>query len=106
MSKKFIIIGVVILALAMLFVACDKPDEDATTTTTESTTEEITTDVDDNGAYVFNKDGDKVYLKDDKGFIRSPEEAYNSSPSNKEDGFSVGNGEGDPNASVNWEELE
>ncbi len=101
MNKKFIIVGVIILALSMLFVACNDPAQNE-----ESTTVDVSsTAVDDNGAYVFNKDGKKVYLKDEQGFVRTPEEAYNSSPVGKEEGFFVGEGEGDSNASVNWEEI-
>ena len=106
MNKKIIIVGVVILALSMLFVACKNPEE-TQPTTTESKVAEITTAIDDNGAYVFNKDGEKVYLKDEQGFVRTPEEAYNSSPAEKqEEGFFVGNGEGSSDSVISWEEIQ
>lgn len=118
MSKKIIVVGVVILALSMLFVACKNPEETQPTTTepteiteTTETTEEtgktvvVKVHTDEKGDYVYNQDGKKVYLKDDKDFVRSPAEAYYSSPADKEEGFFVGEGEGDSNASVNWEEI-
>ena len=105
MNKKIIIVGVVILALSMLFVACKDPQAEVpTTTTTEAL--EITTAVDEKGPYVFNKKGEKVYLEDESGFIRTPEEAYNSSLEKQEEGFFVGNGEGSSDSVISWEEIQ
>lgn len=105
MNKKIIFVAVAILAISMLFVACNKDEEEQPAPSTEA---EITTNVDEKGAYVFNKDGEKVYLVDEQGFNISPEDAYNM-PAQKEDGeggFYIGgatDGEKVPN--VNWSEI-
>lgn len=108
MNKKFIIVGVVILALAMLFVACSKSEGDETTTTTESTTEEITTDVDEKGAFVFNKDGEKIYLVDKDGFHIAPEDAVEMSPEKEDSEESViiiGDEDTTQDATISFEEI-
>ena len=115
MNKKIIIVGVIILALSMLFVACKNPEETQPTTTESTTITETTEEIgktvvvkvhtDKNGDYVYNQDGEVVYLKDEQGFVLTPAEAYYSSSSDEEEGFFVGEGEGDSNASVNWEEI-
>lgn len=102
MNKKIIIVGVVILALSMLFVACKNPEETQPTTTTTTEALEITTAIDDNGAYVFNKDGEKVYLKDEQGFVRTPELAYNAEPEN---GFFVNENETEKDASIDFSDI-
>ena len=102
MNKKIIIVAVVILAISVLLVAC-KPKEDPTPTEPE-----ITTNVDDKGAYVFNKNNEKAYLVDKDGFNIDPKDAVNMAGSEtEEDGFYVGgvtDGEKVPN--ISWEELQ
>ena len=104
MSKKIIMVAVAILAISVLLVAC-KPEEEQPPQTTEP---EITTAVDENGAYVFNKDNEKVYLLGEDGFYIDPKDAYNM-PAQKEEGeggFYIGgatDGEKVPN--VNWSEI-
>ena len=105
MTKKFIVAVVIILALSMLFVAC-KPKEEPAPSETQPSETEITTNVDEKGAYVFNKNNEKVYLVDDQGFIRTPEEAYNSTPSVTEDGFYLnGATDGEKTPSLGWDEM-
>lgn len=108
MNKKIIFVAVAILAISMLFVACNKDEEEQPAPSTEAAAPEVSTNVDEKGAYVFNKDGEKVYLVDEQGFNISPEDAYNM-PAQKEDGeggFYVGgatDGEKVPN--INWSEI-
>lgn len=105
MNKKIIFVAVAILAISMLFVACNKDEEEQPPQTTEP---EITTAVDENGAYVFNKDNEKVYLLGEDGFYIDPKDAYNMSAQKEEGegGFYIGgatDGEKVPN--VNWSEI-
>lgn len=103
MNKKFIIVAVVILAISVLLVACKGKEEEPQTTEPE-----ITTAVDDKGAYVFNKNNEKVYLVDEQGFNIDPKDAVNMAGTEKEeDGFYIGgatDGEKVPN--ISWEELQ
>ncbi|MBO5333341.1 MAG: hypothetical protein J6B37_04415 [Clostridia bacterium] len=109
MNKKIIIVAVVILAISVLLVAC-KGKEEQPPQTTEP---EITTNVDENGAYVFNKNNEKVYLLDKDGFHIDPSDAVNMSPAKdddnangEEDGFYIGgatDGEKVPN--ISFEDL-
>ncbi len=103
MNKKIIIVAVVILAISVLLVAC-KDKEEQPPQTTEP---EITTNVDEKGAYVFNKNNEKVYLVDKDGFNIDPKDAVNMSGSDVEEGgFYIGgatDGEKVPN--ISWEDL-
>ncbi len=104
MNKKIVLVAVAILLVAVLFAACKKDDFNADPE--QSTKPEITTNVDDKGAYVFNKDNEKVYLLGEDGFTIDPEDAVNMSPTQKEEGFYVGEtpeNEGVP--SISWDEL-
>ena len=102
MSKKIIAVAVALLSVAVLFAACkDKGDDVEKPQTTEP---EITTNVDEKGAYVLNKENEKVYLIDDSGFNIDPKDAVNmDGTENKEDdGFYIGgatDGEKVPNIS-------
>ena len=82
----------------------NKPQEEKP----KETEPEITTNVDDKGAYVFNKNNEKVYLVDKDGFNIDPKDAVNMAGSEtEEDGFYVGgvtDGEKVPN--ISWEELQ
>ncbi len=107
MNKKFIVVAVVILAISMLLVACKGKEEEPQTTEPE-----ITTNVDENGAYVFNKNNEKVYLLGEDGFYIDPSDAVNMSPAKEddnaddEDGFYIGgvtDGEKVPN--ISFDEL-
>ncbi|MBR5245766.1 MAG: hypothetical protein IKV25_00155 [Clostridia bacterium] len=104
MSKKIIIAAVVLLAISVLFAACKDKENIEENPTTEP---EITTAVDENGAYVFNKDNEKVYLLGEDGFYIDPKDAYNMPAEKEEDGFYIGgatDGEKEPN--ISWEELQ
>ena len=105
MNKKIILVAVVLLLVAVLFAACKKDDFNADPE--QSTKPEITTNVDDKGAYVFNKNNEKVYLVDEDGFNIAPEDAVNMSPSEKEDdGFFIGGvTDGEKVPSVDWNEI-
>ncbi len=105
MNKKFIVVAVVLLLVAVLFAACKKDDFKADPE--QSTKPEITTNVDEKGAYVFNKDNEKIYLIDEEGFNIAPEDAVNMSADKEEDGFYIGgatDGEKVPN--VSWGDIE
>ncbi len=105
MNKKFIVVAVVLLLVAILFAACKKDDFKADPE--QSTKPEITTNVDEKGAYVFNKNNEKVYLLGEDGFYIEPEDAVNMSPSKGEDGFYVGNAtDGEKVPSINWDDIE
>ena len=104
MNKKIVLVAVVLLLVAVLFAACKKDKYEGQPE--QSTKPEITTNVDEKGAYVFNKDNEKVYLVDEEGFNINPEDAVNMSPSKEEDGFFInGATDGDKNASISWEEI-
>lgn len=106
MNKKIVLVAVVLLLVAVLFAAC-KDKEDYSADPEQSTKPEITTNVDEKGAYVFNKDNEKVYLVDEEGFNINPEDAVNMSPSKEEEGFYVGgatDGEKVPN--ISWSDIE
>ena len=104
MNKKIVLVAVVLLLVAVLFAACKKDEYEGQPE--QSTKPEITTNVDEKGAYVFNKDNEKVYLVDEEGFNINPEDAVNMSPSKEEDGFFInGATDGDKNASISWEEI-
>lgn len=105
MNKKIVLVAVVLLLVAVLFAACKKDEYEGQPE--QSTKPEITTNVDEKGAYVFNKDNEKVYLVDEDGFNIAPEDAVNMSPSKEEDGFFVGgatDGEKVPN--ISWDDIE
>ena len=105
MNKKIVLVAVVLLLVAVLFAACKKDEYEGQPE--QSTKPEITTNVDEKGAYVFNKDNEKVYLVDEEGFNIAPEDAVNMSPSKEEDGFFVGgatDGEKVPN--ISWDDIE
>ncbi len=105
MNKKIVLVAVVLLLVAVLFAAC-KDKEDYSADPEQSTKPEITTNVDEKGAYVFNKDDEKVYLVDEEGFNINPEDAVNMSPSKEEDGFFInGATDGDKNASISWDDI-
>lgn len=104
MNKKIIAIAVAILSVAVLFAACKKEPEPEVPSTTDPKPE-ITTAVDENGAYVLNFENQKVYLEDD-GFIISPEDAYNKKASKEQSGISIGgNPSGETEGSISWEEI-
>lgn len=105
MNKKIVLVAVVLLLVAVLFAACKKDEYEGQPE--QSTKPEITTNVDEKGAYVFNKDNEKIYLVDEDGFNIAPEDAVNMSPSKDEDGFFVGgatDGEKVPN--ISWDDIE
>ena len=105
MNKKIVLVAVVLLLVAVLFAACKKDEYEGQPE--QSTKPEITTNVDEKGAYVFNKDNEKVYLVDEEGFNIAPEDAVNMSPSKEEVGFFVGgatDGEKVPN--ISWDDIE
>ena len=105
MNKKIVLVAVVLLLVAVLFAACKKDEYEGQPE--QSTKPEITTNVDEKGAYVFNKDNEKVYLVDEEGFNIAPEDAVNMSPSKEEEGFFVGgatDGEKVPN--ISWDDIE
>lgn len=105
MNKKIVLVAVVLLLVAVLFAACKKDEYEGQPE--QSTKPEITTNVDEKGAYVFNKDNEKIYLVDEDGFNIAPEDAVNMSPSKEEDGFFVGgatDGEKVPN--ISWDDIE
>ena len=105
MNKKIVFVAVVLLLVAVLFAACKKDEYEGQPE--QSTKPEITTNVDEKGAYVFNKDNEKIYLVDEDGFNIAPEDAVNMSPSKDEDGFFVGgatDGEKVPN--ISWDDIE
>lgn len=105
MNKKIVLVAVVLLLVAVLFAACKKDEYEGQPE--QSTKPEITTNVDEKGAYVFNKDNEKVYLVDEEGFNINPEDAVNMSPSKEEEGFFVGgatDGEKVPN--ISWDDIE
>ena len=105
MNKKIVLVAVVLLLVAVLFAACKKDEYEGQPE--QSTKPEITTNVDEKGAYVFNKDKEKIYLVDEDGFNIAPEDAVNMSPSKEEDGFFVGgatDGEKVPN--ISWDDIE
>ena len=105
MNKKIVLVAVVLLLVAVLFAACKKDEYEGQPE--QSTKPEITTNVDEKGAYVFNKDNEKIYLVDEEGFNIAPEDAVNMSPSKEEDGFFVGgatDGEKVPN--ISWDDIE
>ena len=104
MNKKIVLVAVVLLLVAVLFAACKKDEYEGQPE--QSTKPEITTNVDEKGAYVFNKDNEKVYLVDEEGFNINPEDAVNMSPSKEEDGFFInGATDGDKNASISWDDI-
>lgn len=105
MNKKIVLVAVVLLLVAVLFAACKKDEYEGQPE--QSTKPEITTNVDEKGAYVFNNNNEKVYLVDEDGFNIAPEDAVNMSPSKEEDGFFVGgatDGEKVPN--ISWDDIE
>lgn len=111
MSKKIIAVAVAILSIAVLFAACkDKGDDVQSTPTTEP---EITTDVDEKGAYVFNKNNEKVYLLGEDGFFIDPSDAVNMEPAKEgdvangeDDGFYIGGAtEGEKVPNVSFDDL-
>ena len=105
MNKKIVLVAVVLLLVAVLFAACKKDEYEGQPE--QSTKPEITTNVDEKGAYVFNKDNEKIYLVDEDGFNIAPEDAVNMSPSKEEEGFFVGgatDGEKVPN--ISWDDIE
>jgi hypothetical protein len=97
--------AIMIIFVMALFAACKKDDFKADPE--QSTKVEITTNVDDKGAYVFNKDNEKVYLVGEDGFTIDPEDAVNMSPTQKDEGgFYVGEPPEDGGIpSVSWDEL-
>ncbi len=104
MNKKIVLVAVVLLLVAVLFAACKKDEYEGQPE--QSTKPEITTNVDEKGAYVFNKNNEKVYLVDEEGFNINPEDAVNMSPSKEEDGFFInGATDGDKNASISWNDI-
>ncbi len=104
MNRKIVLVAVVLLLVAVLFAACKKDEYEGQPE--QSTKPEITTNVDEKGAYVFNKDNEKVYLVDEEGFNINPEDAVNMSPSKEEDGFFInGATDGDKNASISWNDI-
>ena len=104
MNKRIIIVAVVILAISVLLVAC-KGKEEQPPQTTEP---EITTNVDEKGAYVFNMNNEKVYLVDEQGFNIAPEDAVKMPASGtEEDGFYIGDAnDGEKVPNISWEELQ
>lgn len=105
MNKKIVLVAVVLLLVAVLFAACKKDEYEGQPE--QSTKPEITTNVDEKGAYVFNNNNEKVYLVDEDGFNIAPEDAVNMSPSKEEEGFFVGgatDGEKVPN--ISWDDIE
>ena len=105
MNKKIVLVAVVLLLVAVLFADCKKDEYEGQPE--QSTKPEITTNVDEKGAYVFNKDNEKIYLVDEDGFNIAPEDAVNMSPSKEEEGFFVGgatDGEKVPN--ISWDDIE
>ena len=105
MNKKIVLVAVVLLLVAVLFAACKKDEYEGQPE--QTTKPEITTNVDEKGAYVFNNNNEKVYLVDEDGFNIAPEDAVNMSPSKEEDGFFVGgatDGEKVPN--ISWDDIE
>ncbi len=105
MSKKIIAVAVAVLSIAVLFAACKDKDDVQPPQTTEP---EITTNVDEKGAYVLNKENEKVYLVDKDGFNIDPKDAVNmdGTESKEDEGFYIGGAtEGEKVPSISFDDL-